>query len=292
MTVELREARHDSGLSARDLAALVDVHPTTVHRWERHERRPAPAVVNRLAASLDADRDDLVATLIPTTSAAAPVTHRGTGLRLLRHDHGVSVSQIATAARVPTHTVYNWEAGRSRLTDQHVAALATLFALPRHELVAGLARPAPRRIVVGPTPPLRRLWVTRGWSQASIAAVLGVSRTTVREWERGLSTPSWTTLRQLAAVLGADLAVVVSAAGRTLPRELVVQEWRSGMLTRVLVVLREWSGLTQSALAELLECSVATIRNWEHGRHIPSPDHRERLERLYRLPIGALQQAV
>ncbi len=290
MTVELREARRDAGLSVRDVADLLGVHPTTVHRWERHERRPAPAVVNDLARTLRTDRAALVGTLLPVTPDPGPQVHRGTGLRPLRKQRGVPVARIADAVGVPTHTVYNWESGRAGVPASAVPALADVLGLPIDTLLPALGRTAP--VAVAPVSPLRRLWAAAGWSQASLARTIGVSRTTLRDWERGVTVPPWPALRRLAETIGAPLPRVAEAVGRRPPIDLDVSRWRPGMLARVLVALREWSDLTQAALARRVGCSVAAVRSWERGRHAPSAPARRRLERLYRLAPGALALAI
>jgi len=290
MTLDLRDARTAAGLTAREIAETLGVHPTTVHRWERHERRPAPRVVNRLAATLRADRADLVASLLPIVPLGLPVDHRGTGLRALRHESGLTVAALAAATGVPKHTVYNWESGRARIPVRHIEALAALFGLPPEELPAILRRPRSRR-PTAVAPPLLRLRAEYGWSQAALARAIGVSRTSLRDWERGVSVPPWPALRRIAQITGAPLSTVAQAAGRRLPVELDPGRWRAGMLPKVLVVLREWSDLTQAALAGHLDCSVAAVRRWERGDHRPAPILRARLERLYRLHPGALLAA-
>jgi len=291
VTLDLRDARTSAGLTARDVAVTLGVHPTTVHRWERHERRPAPRTVSHLAATLRADRSELLESLLPIVPLGSPASdHRGTGLRALRHETGVTVAAIATAAGVPQHTVYNWESGRARIPAHRIDVLAELFDLPADRLLTALRRPVPPR-PASPLPPLHRLRTEHGWSQAALARAIGVSRTTLRDWERGVTVPPWPALRHLSHAIGVPLSVVAAAAGRRLPAELDPRRWRAGMLAGVLVTLREWSDLTQAALAGRLDCSTAAVRCWERGDHKPSPALRARLERLYRLYPGALLAA-
>jgi transcriptional regulator with XRE-family HTH domain len=57
----LREARRKAGLSARELADRVGVHPSTVTLIERAEvEEPRPAKLTRLAEALDLDAADLL----------------------------------------------------------------------------------------------------------------------------------------------------------------------------------------------------------------------------------------
>lgn len=61
--VELRRAREDAGLSARQLAAQLDKSHTTIGRWETGERAPRPVDVAAVLGALGADnkvREELV----------------------------------------------------------------------------------------------------------------------------------------------------------------------------------------------------------------------------------------
>lgn len=65
----LKEIRKQRGLTLHQLAAIVGVHFTAVHKWEK---RGIPAErVLRLAAALDVDPHDLRADLYPKPAEAA-----------------------------------------------------------------------------------------------------------------------------------------------------------------------------------------------------------------------------
>ena len=52
--------------------------------------------------------------------------------------------------------------------------------------------------------------------------------------------------------------------------------------------LRVAAGLRQQSVAETLDVSDQTVRNWEAGRNEPGPSYKQRIADLYRVPIDPL----
>lgn len=52
---------------------------------------------------------------------------------------------------------------------------------------------------------------------------------------------------------------------------------------------RRDAGLTQEQAAELLDCSVRALANWEGGTHTPPDDKVMAMCRIYRVPVLALE---
>ena len=48
----------------------------------------------------------------------------------------------------------------------------------------------------------------RGWSQHELAVKLGVTATTIYNWERGKNEPTASTFRRLAEVLGVSMGAI------------------------------------------------------------------------------------
>lgn len=293
MNAFLRDQRLSRDMSAADVASRLDVHPMSVHRWERRERLPGPALLKELASILDvevatiADFFDEARALRPPESVGL----RGHGLRTLREAARVPVRQVASRVGVPPSRVYNWEAGRARIPLHHVTVLAEVLGVEKATLREVLAR-APH---TPPPPPstlteLRRLRRRTGLSQAHVARRIGATRHSLGAWERG-QRPPLHAVRRLAAVYGVPIAQVARAAGVPAPRLLDVHRWSPGDLPAALLTLRQWSGLTQRALAEHCGCSASTVRGWERGRSHPGKRSRIRVERVYGLPEGSLLAA-
>ena len=217
---DLRHRRQTLALSPAALAGALGVHPTSVLRWERRERLPGPAHIRRLAAVLELSTPQ-VAGFFDAAGAPAPATgFRGHGLRRLRATAGRSAVALAAAAGVPVSTVYNWEAGRSRVPDRHLAPLAGALGLDPAALRDLLRRaPAGRPPLRHHGSPLRRLRSRRGLTQDAAARRVGVSRHTLGGWERG-TRPPLHALRRLATTYGVPVGAVAAAAGVPTPREL------------------------------------------------------------------------
>lgn len=290
MSTDLRTLRRASGLSARELADLVAVGRTSIHRWERRERLPGPHHIHALARALGAPTASVAGFFDDAREPVAVAGLRAPGLRTVRRVRGLSAARLADLVGVPAHTVYNWESGRARVPDDLVPTLATALGIDARRLPDVVRRPARVTPDETPRPPLAVLRLRRGLSQVRAAEALGICRSTLRLWEDG-STPSLDSLRRMAGVYGVPVSRVAVAAGVQFPRELDPTTWTSGDLPAVLRVLRSWSGLTQQELASRCGSRTSTVRTWESGRCRPGAEFRTRLEALYRLQPGALLNA-
>jgi transcriptional regulator with XRE-family HTH domain len=292
MSTFLRQRRWQRALSAGQLAERLDVHPTSVLRWERRDRLPGPVHIRELARSLDVEPAAVVAFFDQVRSPAPETCNgvRGHGLRPLRRAAHVSARTIAETLGVHPAIVYNWEAGRARIPLAQVPGLARVLGLDsarlRTLLIAAPATVAPRP----PASELRRMRRRTGLSQEQVAHRVGTTRQSIGAWERGQAAPL-AALRRLAGVYGAPVATVARAAGVSAPPLLDPQNWAPGDLGPTLVVLRQWSGLTQADVASHCGCSTAAVRGWERRRGMPRPVMRGRLEQLYNLSAGALLTA-
>lgn len=288
--LDLRAARQASALAAGEVAVLLGVHPTTVTRWERRDRFPAPQHLHALASAYDVSVAAVSAYFdearcrMPRAEDDCP----GRGLRRLRDAHGITASELANRVAVPVHTVYNWESGTARVPRRQIQLLAEVFSMAVDEVETSLRRgPAPVTLHSSAQSPLRRLRVAAGQSQEQLSRSAGVARSSLRAWEHGVA-PGLSAIRGLARALDLPAVELARRLGVDLPRELVPAAWRPGDLPAVLRVLRLWSRLTQAELARHCGCSSAAVRSWERGRSRPSERLRERLELLYRLPPDAL----
>lgn len=286
----LREQRTVLALSVADVASQLDVHPTTVWRWERRERLPGPVHIRGLALLLDLNPAEVVAFFddARTCGTEPRESLRGHGLRRLRKAADMTAVQVAQALGVPAYTVYNWEHGRARIPLRHIRGLAEVLNLDANPLVDVLVR-APLSTRNGPSTVtgLRRLRRRTGLSQRIVAEKLGVSRHAVGVWEAG-KRPPLHAVRKLGLVYGVPVSTVAAAAGVVPPPELDPQTWKPGDLAPVLRVLRQWSGLTQQDLALACGCKQVTVRSWEAARSQPQPKFRARLETIFRLTPGSL----
>ena len=290
MTTLLREHRRLHSLSADALARDLEVHPTSLLRWERRERLPGPDHVKALARALELETTTVAQFFDEARPSPAPAAGvRGHGLRALRVQAGVPVRELSARLDVLPATVYNWESGRARIPATMLPALAATIGTDASRLGQEL-RTAPVARSRASSSELRRLRRRTGLSQAAVAARVGTTRHRLGTWERGTLPPLWA-VRRMAAVYGVPVARVARAAGVTAPPLLDPRTWSPGDLPGALVALRGWSGLTQRELAERCGWHPTSVRAWERGRVVPVARARSRLEQLYGLAQGALLAA-
>lgn len=286
--LDLRAERLRRGLSVLDLADRLRVHPTSVLRYERLDRSPAPGTVLALADVLELPAYDVSRFFDRArTRDEGERGVRGTGLRAVRRRRGVSVRALAARLGVHVATVYNWEHGRALVPPAVITELARLLRLAPGDLQAIMqSAPSPARSWAADTP-LRRLRVRAGLSQQAVATRIGYSRHSLGRWESG-ARPPLHAVRLLADVYGVSVSHLAGLLGVKAPRELMPESWRPGDLPRVLRALRSWSGRSQRDVARLCGCSVDAVRAWEGGRSAPGPALRAALEEVHRLSEGAL----
>lgn len=289
MDTLLRDQRTRRALSVHEVARRLDVHPTSVLRWERRERLPGPEHLHALAGALAVDVSRVASFFdAARTPASPPAGVRGTGLRTLRRRARLPVRRIAADLGVHEATVYNWEAGRVRIPDAHLPALARLLTRSEPRLREELrAAPAPVATTVGS---LRRLRRRTGLSQEAVARRVGTTRRRVGAWERGELPPLWA-VRRLARVYGVPVSRLAGLVGLAAPRLLDPATWSAGDLPDVLATLRAWSGHSQAEVAQHCGLHRTTVRAWENGRAVPSRRSREALESAFGLGPGALLAA-
>lgn len=290
MTTLLREHRRHRALATGTLARDLDVHPTSLLRWERRERLPGPQHVTALARALELETAAVARFFDEARPDPAPADGvRGHGLRAVRTRVGLTVREVSLRVDVRPSTVYNWEAGRARIPAATLPVLADMLGTDVPGLVDSL-RSAPVVHRTAPSSELRRLRRRTGLSQEVVAARIGTTRHRIGTWERGGLPPLWA-VRRMAAVYGVPVSRVARAAGVTAPPLLDPRAWSPGDLPGALVALRAWSGLTQRELAERGGWHPTSVRAWERGRDCPAPRTRSRLEELYGLAHGALLSA-
>ncbi|MCU0524062.1 MAG: helix-turn-helix domain-containing protein [Elainella sp. Prado103] len=106
-------------------------------------------------------------------------------------------------------------------------------------------------------------------TQRQLADQVGVTETTIANWEQGRSGMEWIArLTRLCRALNCVLSdlIEVSSTGELMPR---------------IMGLREQRQLTQRQLAEQISVTETTIANWERGR-----SGLEWIERLIRLCVA------
>lgn len=109
---------------------------------------------------------------------------------------------------------------------------------------------------------LRKRRLDLGRHQSDVAHELGVHEATVANWELGHTEPAICHLPKIIAFLGYDpLPAPASSAER-------LMHYRTG------------KGMSQAALACLLQVDASILRSWETGRRQPTGEHQRKIAAL------------
>jgi transcriptional regulator with XRE-family HTH domain len=278
----LSQWRATQQMSLAAAGRLFGVHPTTYRRWEAG-RRPYTRQLRAIAQVLDVD-------LAEVTALAGPPHHRpgrpapadASVLMRARVAAGMNRVDLGRTLHVGPATVYRWERGGTRPPADLLPGLARLLGLTREQLDSALIDHPPYRHDGETLPGLGAALRARGWSRADVQQLLGVSTTTVFEWETGRTRiPAWA-LRRLAAAIDIEVDDIVSD-GRTVPRP---QAQDSALAT-----LRRRVRMTQKEAAHLLGVSPSSLGRFESGRRSVNLSLARRMARAYHAPLSTVLSA-
>jgi len=100
-----------------------------------------------------------------------------------------------------------------------------------------------------------------GYLQKEVAAIIGVDKATIYNWERQRNQPEIRFIALIVGFLGYDPLPVPNS------------------LSEALILYRRRRGLSQERFAEKLKVNPTTLAGWEVGRHSPSRKHMDMLHR-------------
>jgi transcriptional regulator with XRE-family HTH domain len=192
---------------------------------------------------------------------------------------GLSRREVGRLLEIAGSTAFEWETGRRRVPAWAVRRLALACRMEPDVLLAHARREKH-------APPVRTLMALRRQSRMSrkeVAAVLGISPTTLARYESGQRSIGLPAARALARVYRVPLSRVMVAAGLTPPAVLLARDWRLEPLPTVLVELRKAAGLSMSQVARFTGVSHSTVRRWESGQSTPGAHALATLELHYQL---------
>lgn len=121
----LRRARQRLGLTADDLAALVQVSESSVLRWETGQARPTATRLKAIAEAVGVPNAELLETRDGTRS-----------LRDLRESAGLSLSELSELAGSSASSLLRLERGGVALNDPLRGRLAEIYQVTPPDLEA------------------------------------------------------------------------------------------------------------------------------------------------------------
>jgi transcriptional regulator with XRE-family HTH domain len=274
----LVRARLAAGLNRVELGRAMHVGPAAVYQWERGNVRPAASLLPELARALGLSRRQLDDAL----SGHPPCRHDGEKLPTLGtvlRRRGLSRLEVGRLLGIAGSTAFEWETGRRRVPSWAVEELSRACRMDLDVLLGEARReraPAPVRTLAAMRRQVRM-------SQKEVAAVLGISATTVARYEAGQRSMGLPVARALARLYRAPLSRVMVAAGLTPPAVLLARDWALEPLPVVLAELRRAAGLSKSQVARFTGVSHSTVRRWESGQSTPGAHALAALELHYRV---------
>lgn len=202
-TRTLKSIRKRFSLTQGQLAELLDVSHATITAWETGKSRPRKGNLSRIVTLREMSKSEVDEALGRDSMVAR---WKPSLLKNLRRKFGLRQDELADLLEVSVGTISGWETGRTRPTTQNLEAISQLREMSAAEVNQELGRAAfegesqPQQ--AGGMPPVREIRDRAGLSQAELAEELGVSATTISNWETGHTRPQPLNVRKLLALQG------------------------------------------------------------------------------------------
>ncbi len=249
----LTSMRDRFDLTQKELADLLEVSSASITSWETGKTSPGKknkAKIVELRDKSKGEVDELLDRGEDSSDSAAEE------IRSIRKEHGLNQSEFAEQVGVSPTTVSNWETGSTTPSSDRLEEIRNLDIEETEE--------EERDQISGAY--IKKVRNELGLSQKEFAEQLGVSPTTVSNWETGSTSPNSDLLDKVE-----NLDVVEESEKESEDVEFSSEDIKQ---------LREKHDLTQAEFAEELGVSSATVSNWERGASSPGKTAVEKLRKL------------
>jgi transcriptional regulator with XRE-family HTH domain len=275
-------SRNRAGLTRAELAYRMRVSEETVRRWERGGSQPSDDNLAHLIAVLAMDGSALKLDSPAGEDDLPPLARR---LRAERADRRITQAQAGAFLGVAQPTYAGWEVGRSTPDASHLHRIAEFLGVDADEAAA--LTEVPFVVDADAWPELGRILGRRRQAlrltREQLAQKVGVTRSTIVNWELGYRVPR---VQQLS-LLASALDVGVSELERALPAG-------SRPLTALGNIVRSRQGtlgLTRAEIARRAGTDEATLSRWVHGHRRPDESGLRRLAAVLDVPLGVVAEA-
>ncbi|MBO8129681.1 MAG: helix-turn-helix transcriptional regulator [Peptococcaceae bacterium] len=186
---------------------------------------------------------------------------KGEQIRALREERGYTLQELAKKASLSLSYLSEIERGSKHPSLKTIEKLAKALHIPKNQLLD--AGSNDNNLSIGHK--IRLIRNEKNLSLQELAQRVGISLSYLSEIERGLVSPSLTTLKRLAKELGVPPLVLMGY---------------EGSLGHKLRALREEYGMTQAQLASLAGVTAGLIGQIEQGKVQPSLKTLEKLAQV------------
>ena len=132
---EIKRRRITLGMSCKELARAVDVHPTTVYHWEKGQAMPSFSVLPRLAEALHVSGTELI---YPSDNGE-PIVRLSENvvqeIKRLRLSRKITQEEFAEQVGVTWSTVARWETGEVEPDVKYLPKFAEILGVSEEELL-------------------------------------------------------------------------------------------------------------------------------------------------------------
>ncbi len=132
---EIKRRRLTLGMSCKELARAVDVHPTTVYHWEKGQALPSFSVLPRLAEALHVSGTELI---YPSDNGEpiAKLSERVVQeIKCLRLSRKITQEEFAEKVGVTWITVARWETGKVAPAIEYLPKFAEILGVSEEDLL-------------------------------------------------------------------------------------------------------------------------------------------------------------
>lgn len=246
----LRQRRKDLGLTLADLAASINVSPSTIQRYENgaFEKIKLPvlhAIANELGVEVE-----WVLGQNPVQFAVHPSSKLANNLIMLRQKKGLTQADVAKALNLTRSTVGMYETGDREPNLNTLQQLAEFYGVDMNTLT-GVGRS-----VSSIAERMQSALAQSGMSQAQLSAITGIGKSSISTYLSGEYEPKHKNISKIAKALDVD--------ERWLLGEVPDPNTTSGIGDRIRLA-REHIGLTQEELGTRCGTTKQTIYKYESG---------------------------
>jgi transcriptional regulator with XRE-family HTH domain len=275
-------SRQRAEMTRAELAKRMRVSEETIRRWERGGSQPSEAHLVRLIAVLALDGGAMA---LESGGGEAELPPLARQLRQERASRRITQTEAAELLGVAQPTYAGWEVGRSSPEAGYHASISEYLGVAEHDVEHLVAVP----FVVNDAawPRLGRVLGRRRQAlrltRTELAERIGVTRSTIVNWELGYRTPRVQQLSALASTLDVTVLELKSAlpVGRAKSALDGLVRERQGIL-----------GLTRAEIAKRAGTDESTLSRWVHGHRHPGVSGIRRLAAALEVPLSSVSELV